>query len=93
MTNRVRIAIVGDFNPEYRSHVATGTALRDAVEAAGAPVEPEWMATPRLEGNGGAVLRDYDGLLIAPGSPYCSMAGAFDAIRFARTERRPLIGN
>ena len=44
-------------------------------------------------GRCGGVLRDYDGIVIAPGSPYRSMEGAIDAIRFGRPQRWPLTGN
>jgi len=53
----------------------------------------EWVATPRLAGDAAGVLRNYDGIVIAPGSPYRSMEGAIDAIRFGRPQRWPLTGN
>src|SRR4029079_14164917 len=41
---------------------------------------------------GDALLARYAGLLIAPGSPYRSMAGALAAIRYAREQGVPLLG-
>ncbi len=93
MAERLRIAIVGDFNPGYRNHLPTEAALGHAAESAGITAEPEWVPTSRLESNAAAILQGYDGLLIAPGSPYRSMAGAFEAIRFGRTRPWPLVGN
>ena len=38
------------------------------------------------------MLRRFDGVLIAPGSPYESMSAALAAIGLARTDRIPLLG-
>lgn len=38
------------------------------------------------------MMREYDAFWCAPGSPYRSLTGALDAIRFAREERVPFIG-
>jgi len=37
-------------------------------------------------------LAGYDGLFISPGSPYVSMEGALEAIRYARERGVPLVG-
>jgi len=88
----VRIAIVGDFNPEYHTHHAITASLGHASEALRLPMESKWVATACLERDADRILRDYDGLFIASGSPYRSMLGAFAAIQFARTHGWPLIG-
>jgi CTP synthase (UTP-ammonia lyase) len=87
-----RIAIVGDFNPELETHHAIGRSLGHVAVALGMRVEPKWVATGCAARDAGKIFRNYDGLFIAPGSPYQSKEGAFAAIRFARTERWPLIG-
>jgi len=92
MSSAVRIAIVGDFNPEYHTHHATGAALEHSAEALGLRMEAKWVATGCVARDAGRILRNYDGLFVASGSPYRSMEGAFEAIRFARTELWPLIG-
>ena len=88
----VRIAIVGDFNPDYHTHHAINASLNHAAEALGLRMDSKWVATGCVERDADKVLRKYDGLFIASGSPYRSMEGAFAAIRFARTGRWPLIG-
>jgi CTP synthase (UTP-ammonia lyase) len=87
-----RIAIVGDFNPESETHLAIGAALRHAAEALGVRVESKWIATECAARDADKIFRNHDGLFISPGSPYRSKEGAFAAIRFARTEGRPLLG-
>lgn len=91
MNQPVRIGIVGDFNPEYRSHHAINASLQHSAEALSLPLQPEWVPTSGLEAGADTVLRDFDGLFIASGSPYRSMQGAFQAIQFGRTQLRPLL--
>lgn len=88
----VRIAVVGDFNPEYQTHHAINASLGHAAESLGVRMESKWIATACAERDAGKIFRSYDGLFISSGSPYRSMHGAFAAIGFARTEGWPLIG-
>ncbi|MFN7998086.1 MAG: hypothetical protein U0Q18_30980 [Bryobacteraceae bacterium] len=92
MERSLRIAIAGDFNPEYHTHLATNAALDHSAAELGTAVEAKWVATSCLEKGAERILRNHDGVFVAPGSPYRSMAGAFEAIRFARVELWPLIG-
>ncbi len=92
ITRIARIAIVGDFNPEYETHHAINRSLQHAAEALGIRMDSKWVATGCAARDAEKIFRNYDGLFIASGSPYRSMEGAFAAIRFARTQRWPLIG-
>ena len=92
MGRHARIAIVGDFNPEFRTHPATNASLAHSAEALGRRVDSEWLGTADLAGDPASRLRDFDGVWISAGSPYRSAEGAFAAIRFAREHRWPLIG-
>jgi len=92
MQGTAHIAIVGDFNPEYPTHHAINASLEHAAAGLGLRMDSKWVATGCAERDAGKILRNYDGLFIASGSPYRSMTGAFEAIRFARTQRWPLIG-
>ena len=88
----VRIGILGDFNPEYHSHLATNASLQHAVRALGRSVESEWIPTPSLlEPGAEKALGGFDGLWISPGSPYKSMAGMLAGIQRARLGYWPLI--
>lgn len=89
MASPLRIAIVGEFDPGFRPHVATNAALAHAGAALGVAVEVTWVPTTGLDGAGIARLKDYDGLWSAPGSPYRSFEGALAAIRYAREAGRP----
>ena len=79
-----RIAIVGDYNPALATHVATGNALALAARTLGVTVEVAWVPTRSVTTAGAEMLAACDGIWAAPGSPYRSLDGALDAIRFAR---------
>ena len=87
------LAIVADFDPKSKSHVATNAAVAHCVTALGVAVEPRWIPTGELANESGVKrLAEYGGIWIGPGSPYSSMDGALSAIRFARENRIPLLG-
>jgi CTP synthase (UTP-ammonia lyase) len=80
------IAIVGDFNPKNPTHAFTN----DALDHVG--LRFEWIPTETISGEPDGLLAPYDGLWIAPASPYRSMDGALSAIRYARERGVPLVG-
>ncbi len=86
-----RICVIGDFEPGNPTHEAIADAVSHA--PAGVTVEVEWVATdaPVLR-NGDGGLRGFDGLWIAPGSPYRDIDGALAAIAWARRAGVPLLG-
>ncbi len=87
-----RIAIIGDFDPAYPSHPATNQAIDTAASALGAAVDVTWVPTPAVAASGAEMLAAYDGIWSSPGSPYRSMEGALEAIRFARERGKPFAG-
>jgi CTP synthase (UTP-ammonia lyase) len=93
VADTVRIGILGDFNPEFRSHHATNDALQHAGAKLNLTVTSEWLPTPSLlEPDAHKVLESYDGLWAAPGSPYKSMDGMLKGIEFARRRDWPFLG-
>src|SRR5439155_1165888 len=82
---RVQIGIVGDFDPANRTHRFTNEALEHV------GLRFEWVPTDAL-GDSDERLGAYDGIWIAPASPYRSMDGALAAIRYARERGVPLVG-
>ncbi|HEY1262626.1 MAG TPA: hypothetical protein VGF06_03830 [Terriglobales bacterium] len=93
MSEAVRIGILGDFNPEFRSHHATSESLQHAAEKLGLTVESQWIPTPSvLEADGVKLLESVDGLWASPGSPYKSMDGMLRGIQFARERDWPFLG-
>jgi CTP synthase (UTP-ammonia lyase) len=93
MSEAVTIGIIGDYDGQFRSHLATDAALRHAAEHRSIALTIRWLPTEALTGpEGEAALARCDGLWAAPGSPYRSIDGALGAIRFARERRWPFLG-
>ena len=89
MTASLRIGIIGDFNPEFHTHLAIGEAFGHAAGRLDLEVEARWLPTPSVSEE---ALARFDGLWLTPGSPYRSMEGALRAIRFARERDWPFAG-
>jgi CTP synthase (UTP-ammonia lyase) len=85
----VRIGIAGDLTPAYPSH----REIEAARGLLGDDVETSWVAS---DGPGAAEIvagaTAYDGLWIAPGSPYADDAAVLEVIRCARERAMPLLG-
>jgi CTP synthase (UTP-ammonia lyase) len=93
MNSDIKVGLIGDFNPSSETHRATNDALKHAADVLSATVDVEWIATLELERTPGeTALRGFDALWCAPGSPYESMIGALDGIRFARESGWPFFG-
>jgi CTP synthase (UTP-ammonia lyase) len=89
----VRIGILGDFNPEFRSHHATNDSLQHAARKLQYAVESEWVPTPSLAAPGAEkILESFDGLWASPGTPYKSFDGMLRGIEFARRRDWPFLG-
>ena len=92
VTEAVRIGILGDFNPEFRSHHATNDSLQHSARKLQLKVESEWLPTlSLLEAGARARLDSFDGLWASAGSPYKSFDGMLAGIEFARVHDRPFL--
>lgn len=92
MAGTARVGIIGDYDPDKPSHGATGEALEHTADALGVSVEVEWLPTLLLEKGAAGMVKKFDALWCAPGSPYESFSGALAAIRLARENDIPFIG-
>jgi CTP synthase (UTP-ammonia lyase) len=86
------IGIIGDYDESRPSHIATNKALCDCVDYLGMEVDIRWIPTESLNGNTADKLQGYQGLFCSPGSPYKSMNGALNAIKYARVNKIPFLG-
>jgi CTP synthase (UTP-ammonia lyase) len=89
-TSAIRIALIGDYDPQVTAHQAIPIALGMAAEHSGQDIQFQWLATDRI--NAATPLNDFDGFWCVPASPYRDMDGALRAIRFAREQQRPFLG-
>jgi CTP synthase (UTP-ammonia lyase) len=82
-----RVGIIGEFNPSNPTHLATNAALAHSFARQGIKPVIEWLPTNKT-----CDLSQFDGFWCSPGSPYKSLAGALEMIRYARLEGKPFIG-
>lgn len=93
MEQSVGIGVIGDFDPQSFSHVATNAALHHAATILDVTVNLRWVPTPELDHDSApARLSPFHGVVCSPGSPYRSMNGALAGITFARESGRPFLG-
>lgn len=86
----IRIALVGDYDPQITAHQAIPLALERAAQEGAGPVEYQWLATADLHQE--KDLEGFHGIWCVPGSPYRNIEGALLAIRVAREQQRPFLG-
>lgn len=86
----LRLGIIGDFNPEYHTHVAINAAIAHASAEFGERLQSEWVPTPSIAAWGpDRVLAGFDALWASPASPYASAEGMLLGIQFARSNGVP----
>lgn len=91
MDNRsIRIALIGDYDPQVTAHQAIPVAIGLVAEDLDQTVQFEWLATDQIHDE--TTLLGFDGFWCVPASPYKSEAGALRAIRFAREGQHPFLG-
>lgn len=90
MTKTFRVGLVGDRNPEITAHRAIPIALQLASDSLDMRVDVDWIATREIEDVN--FLSKYSALWCVPASPYRSLVGALNAIRYARETGRPFLG-
>lgn len=84
-----RIAILADFNPGNGRHLATNAAIQHSGAALGIRMEGEWIATDAINSS---LFEQFEGIWIAPGSPYKNMKRVLWAIQYAREHDIPCLG-
>lgn len=88
----IRVALIGDYDPQVVAHEAIPQAIELAANDLGLEVEFEWIATSLLEHVFEQKLAKYQAIWTVPASPYVSMQGALNGIRFARENLVPFLG-
>lgn len=88
----LRIALIGDYNPHIKAHVAIPHALQLAAQFLKVPIESQWFSTQQLLDPQETSWKNFHGFWCTPGSPYVAVDGAFAAIQFAREHKRPFLG-
>src|ERR1700757_4418507 len=84
-----RIALVGDRSANVRAHARIPGLIDGLLKRDSIALDPYWIATPDAVE---CELNGFDGIWVAPGSPYESAAGAIAAVRTAREMGIPFLG-
>lgn len=92
MTQSIAVALVGDYDATVTAHVAIPKALHIAGSTTGLDIRSEWLPTETLPDTTATCLAPFDAVWVVPASPYVSMEGALESIRFARQSRLPFLG-
>jgi len=93
MNKIVSVGIIGDYNGNLISHPATNSAIEHAAESLDVKVSYKWIPTLSLLTEADLwELERFDGLWVSAGSPYLSMEGALNGIRYGREKNKPLFG-
>jgi CTP synthase (UTP-ammonia lyase) len=88
MTNKIKLGIIGDYNADNPTHIATNEGIQHAVEALQMhSPEVTWLPTDQSHS-----FSDFQGLFCSPGSPYRSLEGALLGIQCAREKRISFLG-
>jgi CTP synthase len=88
--NTLRIALVGDYNPDVLAHQAIPLAIDDAAAVLDITADYDWLATTELTSPEDLV--GYDAIWLVPASPYKNAQAAFIAARYARENSVPFLG-
>jgi CTP synthase (UTP-ammonia lyase) len=84
-----RIALLGEFSPTFKPHIATNEAIEHSRAALGLSITGEWISTQDIEVT---LFERYAAIWVAPGSPYENLDRTLWAIRYAREHRIPCFG-
>ena len=88
----IKIAILGDFRPGHATHMALNRSLEHVRGCFGKKIQFDWIDTDKMNA-ARAFDRQYNGLWIAPGSPYKDMQNVLGTISYARQRNIPAFGN
>lgn len=89
---RIGIALVGDFDEKMHTHLSLNESIRHCKPHLSFELEARWvstlhcreiMSTPDL----------YNGIWVAPGSPYKNESNVLELIRWARENNIPMLGS
>lgn len=87
-----RIAIIGEFYENFKPHTALNESIEHVKKKHQIDIGIEWIDTLKAEKEGDSLFVNYAGFWSAPGSPFKSLDGALNAIKYARVNDKPHLG-
>ncbi len=85
----MKLSIIGDFNPNSETHMATNEAIIHSKNLLQCDLDSYWVDTQDITED---TFDQFNGFLIAPGGPYNNMENVIDAILYARENNIPCLG-
>jgi CTP synthase (UTP-ammonia lyase) len=82
-----KLALVGDRSPSVRAHTRIPLLIDALRRRDGLVLDPYWIPTGEAED-----LEGFDGIWVAPGSPYADPEKVIAAVRTARERQIPFLG-
>jgi CTP synthase (UTP-ammonia lyase) len=92
MPSLLRIALVGDYDPNKLAHVCIPKALEISAASLGTVIEPIWLETLNLGKIENKDLEEFDGIWCVPGAPYKNRNSVLRVIEHARAVQIPYLG-
>jgi len=89
---RVRVALIGKYVELKDAYISITEALYHAAAAHTAHVDIARIDSETIENEGVGILRDCDGILVAPGFGARGVKGKLRAIKHARENKIPFLG-
>jgi len=86
------IAIIGEFHENSIPQLTLMDSINHVKKKFNLDIDFEWVDTVRAEKEGDSLFSKYSGFWSAPSSPFKSLTGVLDAIKFARVHDVPHIG-
>jgi CTP synthase (UTP-ammonia lyase) len=87
------IVLIGERDLSKRAHLGIEASIALFQQEAGPALTFRWVSTAEVaDKTPERLLAFASGIWCTPGSPYESTAGALEAIRYAREQRRPFLG-
>ncbi len=89
----VKIAAVGKYVELQDAYKSIREAFIHAGAANDVKVEVEWIHSEKItRQNADKILKDFDGILVAPGFGHRGIEGKIEAVRYARENKIPFFG-
>ncbi|MGC4042440.1 MAG: hypothetical protein QM758_01395 [Armatimonas sp.] len=85
--NPARIGVLGDYDEQKPTHIATDRALQEAAHDMERYIEVSWLGTDRIHD-----LSSYDAFVCGPGGPYKDLAKGLQSITAIRESGKPTLG-
>lgn len=83
------LALLAEFDPNYKPHPATNAAIEHSCSALGLAIDATWVSTADITPS---LFSSFSAIWVAPGSPYKNMEKTLWAIRHAREQGIPCFG-